>query len=77
MDKVTQENAALVERAATAANSLAQEAFGVTQAISLFKFGATGVAGTVQAHQRQSVRAAGAPRGVGARASKGAKLLAA
>jgi aerotaxis receptor len=39
MDEVTQQNAALVEEAAAAANSLAEEAAGVTQAVSLFKFG--------------------------------------
>jgi aerotaxis receptor len=39
MDQVTQQNAALVEEAAAAANSLAQEATGLTQAVSLFKFG--------------------------------------
>jgi aerotaxis receptor len=39
MDEVTQQNAALVEEAAAAANSLAEEASGVTQAVSLFKFG--------------------------------------
>jgi len=39
MDQVTQQNAALVEEAAAAASSLAEEAFGLTQAVSLFKFG--------------------------------------
>jgi aerotaxis receptor len=39
MDQVTQQNAALVEEAAAAANSLAVEAGGLTQAVSLFKFG--------------------------------------
>ncbi|TWI61878.1 methyl-accepting chemotaxis sensory transducer with Pas/Pac sensor [Pseudoduganella lurida] len=39
MDEVTQQNAALVEEAAAAANSLAEEAHGLTQAVSLFKFG--------------------------------------
>ena len=39
MDEVTQQNAALVEEAAAAANSLAEEAAGVKQAVSLFKFG--------------------------------------
>jgi aerotaxis receptor len=39
MDQVTQQNAALVEQAAAAASSLAQEADGLTQAVSLFKFG--------------------------------------
>jgi aerotaxis receptor len=39
MDQVTQQNAALVEQAAAAASSLAQEACGLTQAVSLFKFG--------------------------------------
>jgi aerotaxis receptor len=39
MDQVTQQNAALVEEAAAAANSLAEEARGLSQAVSLFKFG--------------------------------------
>jgi aerotaxis receptor len=39
MDEVTQQNAALVEEAAAAAASLAEEAGGLTQAVSLFKFG--------------------------------------
>jgi aerotaxis receptor len=39
MDQVTQQNAALVEEAAAAANSLAEEAYDLTQAMSLFKFG--------------------------------------
>jgi len=39
MDQVTQQNAALVEEAAAATASLANEAGGLTQAVSLFKFG--------------------------------------
>ncbi|MEC5160082.1 MULTISPECIES: methyl-accepting chemotaxis protein [unclassified Janthinobacterium] len=39
MDQVTQQNAALVEEAAAAATSLAEEAGHLTQAVSLFKFG--------------------------------------
>jgi aerotaxis receptor len=39
MDEVTQQNAALVEEAAAAASSLADEAHGLTQAVSLFNFG--------------------------------------
>jgi len=39
MDQVTQQNAALVEEAAAAATSLAEEAYDLTQAMSLFKFG--------------------------------------
>ncbi|MRV70934.1 PAS domain S-box protein [Duganella sp. FT92W] len=39
MDQVTQQNAALVEEAAAAAASLANEAGGLKQAVSLFKFG--------------------------------------
>ena len=39
MDQVTQQNAALVEEAAAAASSLAEEAYDLTQAMSLFKFG--------------------------------------
>jgi aerotaxis receptor len=39
MDQVTQQNAALVEQAAAAATSLAEEAGSLTRAVSLFKFG--------------------------------------
>ncbi|MES2258952.1 MAG: methyl-accepting chemotaxis protein [Pseudomonadota bacterium] len=39
MDQVTQQNAALVQQAAAATASLAGEAHGLTQAVSLFKFG--------------------------------------
>ncbi|QGZ40334.1 methyl-accepting chemotaxis sensory transducer with Pas/Pac sensor [Pseudoduganella flava] len=39
MDEVTQQNAALVEEAAAAANSLAEEARGLTQAVALFQLG--------------------------------------
>ncbi|WP_317204157.1 methyl-accepting chemotaxis protein [Janthinobacterium sp.] len=39
MDQVTQQNAALVEEAAAAATSLAEQAGNLTQAVSLFKFG--------------------------------------
>ena len=39
MDQVTQQNAALVEEAAAAAGSLAQEADALRQAVSLFRFG--------------------------------------
>jgi aerotaxis receptor len=39
MDQVTQQNAALVEEGAAATASLALEAGGLTQAVSLFKFG--------------------------------------
>ena len=39
MDQVTQQNAALVEQAAAAATSLAEDAGSLTRAVSLFKFG--------------------------------------
>ncbi|MES2016356.1 MAG: methyl-accepting chemotaxis protein [Pseudomonadota bacterium] len=39
MDDVTQQNAALVEQAAAAAASLAQEALQLTRAVGMFKFG--------------------------------------
>jgi aerotaxis receptor len=39
MDQVTQQNAALVEQAAAAASSLADEAGNLSQAVSLFNFG--------------------------------------
>ncbi len=46
MDQVTQQNAALVEQAAAAAASLANEAGDLRQAVSLFKFGRTALPGT-------------------------------
>jgi aerotaxis receptor len=46
MDQVTQQNAALVEEAAAAAASLANEADGLKQAVSLFKFGRTALPNT-------------------------------
>src|SRR5476651_526650 len=55
MDQVTQQNAALVEEAAAATASLANEAGGLMQAVSLFKFG----------------RPAAAARAIGARRGKG------
>ena len=59
MDQVTQQNAVLVEQAAAAANSLAQEATGVTQAVSLFKFGTMRAAGGLtRLAARPRVRAA-------------------
>jgi aerotaxis receptor len=42
MDEVTQQNAALVEEAAAAAKSLHKEATSLTQAVSVFHFGANG-----------------------------------
>src|SRR5471030_2755773 len=55
MDQVTQQNAALVEEAAAATASLANEAGGLMQAVSLFKFG----------------RPAAAASAIGARRGKG------
>jgi aerotaxis receptor len=43
MDEITQQNAALVEEAAAAASSVADQAQKLSQALSVFKFGATGV----------------------------------
>ena len=37
MDQVTQQNAALVEQAAAAAQSLQEQAYGLQQAVSVFK----------------------------------------
>ncbi|NGZ83329.1 methyl-accepting chemotaxis protein [Duganella aceris] len=54
MDQVTQQNAALVEEAAAATASLANEAGGLTQAVSLFKFGPA-------RHSSRAVRAPQAP----------------
>ncbi|GJJ02458.1 aerotaxis receptor [Duganella rhizosphaerae] len=53
MDQVTQQNAALVEEAAAATASLALEAGGLTQAVSLFKFGSTRKVRAMRAPARQ------------------------
>ncbi len=39
MDQVTQQNAALVEQAAAAAQSMREQANGLTQAVSVFRLG--------------------------------------
>jgi aerotaxis receptor len=65
MDRVTQQNAALVEQAAAAATSLATEAGGLMQAVSLFKFGrppATPHASSRQAGKRATGRRPAQPR---------------
>ena len=65
MDRVTQQNAALVEQAAAAATSLATEAGGLMQAVSLFKFGrppATPHASSRQAGKRATGRPPAQPR---------------
>jgi len=43
MDEVTQQNAALVEQAATAAQSLEEQASSLKQALSVFKLADTGL----------------------------------
>src|SRR5471032_2572992 len=53
MDQVTQQNAALVEEAAAATASLANEAGGLTQAVSLFKFGSSRKVRPMRAPARQ------------------------
>jgi hypothetical protein len=45
MDQVTQQNAALVEESAAAAEGLKQQAHELVQAVALFKFGHAGAAG--------------------------------
>jgi methyl-accepting chemotaxis protein len=42
MDRVTQQNAALVEQAAAAAESMKQQAAGLVQAVSAFKLAERG-----------------------------------
>jgi methyl-accepting chemotaxis protein len=42
MDRVTQQNAALVEESAAAAESLRQQAAQLVQAVSVFRFGGKG-----------------------------------
>lgn len=59
MDEITQQNAALVEEAAAAASSVADQAERLSQALSVFKFGKTGA--------QRAVRQ-GAPSTVAARA---------
>ena len=54
MDQVTQQNAALVEEAAAATASLALEAGGLTQAVSLFKFGPARSSRAARAAAKQS-----------------------
>jgi aerotaxis receptor len=54
MDQVTQQNAALVEEAAAATASLANEAGGLTQAVSLFKFGPARKSGAKRAAPARS-----------------------
>jgi methyl-accepting chemotaxis protein len=41
MDQVTQQNAALVEQASAAAQSMAHQARGLSDAVSIFRVGAT------------------------------------
>ncbi len=50
LDQVTQQNAAMVEQGAEATSSLAQEAVGLGEAVSLFKFGAPRAAMTARPH---------------------------
>jgi methyl-accepting chemotaxis protein len=57
MDEVTQQNAALVEEAAAAAESLEEEAQNLTRSISVFKMDNSG----------QQLRAASAPARVAAK----------
>ena len=45
LDAITQQNAALVEQSAAAAASVAEQAHGLAQAVSVFKFGGAGRAG--------------------------------
>ena len=61
MDQVTQQNAALVEQAAAAAASLAQEAVQLTQAVSVFKMGNEAAARKTPPPPRAPVRAPAKP----------------
>jgi methyl-accepting chemotaxis protein len=54
MDEVTQQNAALVEEAAAAAESLEEEAQSLTRSVSVFKL--------AEAQQTQELRTIAAPR---------------
>jgi hypothetical protein len=49
MDQVTQQNAALVEEAAAAAESMQEQAQGLTKAVAIFKLSATNAAGSADA----------------------------
>ena len=75
MDQVTQQNAALVEEAAAAAKSLAVEAGGLTQAVSLFKFGKRSL--PQQAARVSPLRGHGGNNGKSSGKNGGAKRLAA
>jgi methyl-accepting chemotaxis protein len=48
MDQVTQQNAALVEEASAAAQSLREQAGGLVEAVSVFKLGGVSAPGTRQ-----------------------------
>jgi aerotaxis receptor len=75
MDQVTQQNAALVEEAAAAAASLANEAGGLKQAVSLFKFGGAAFGRT--ALPTTTLTAVRSPRGAETPHTASAKRLAA
>ena len=62
MDQVTQQNAALVEQAAAASNSLAAEAVHLRQAVSLFKFGKEGKAAASRASSPRPAAQKNLPR---------------
>jgi methyl-accepting chemotaxis protein len=58
MDEVTQQNAALVEEAAAAAESLEEQARGLVEAVSRFDLGE----GALPVQQHRAVAAPAAPR---------------
>jgi methyl-accepting chemotaxis protein len=63
LDQMTQQNAALVEESAAAADSLRQQAQGLVQAVSVFRLDAGGTPGTVVTHAPVASKPV-APRGL-------------
>jgi hypothetical protein len=63
MDEVTQQNAALVEEAAAAAESLEEQAHNLSSAVSIFKLDDTAAAPRLSAPRRQRSSAQTSPRG--------------
>jgi methyl-accepting chemotaxis protein len=78
MDQVTQQNAALVEEASAAAQSMSEQASELVQAVSVFKLGADMQAPQAAAQPRAAAAAAGAPPPAAIRSatSKSARTLA-
>jgi methyl-accepting chemotaxis protein len=70
LDQVTQQNAALVEESAAAAESLNQQAARLVSAVSVFDLGTGGHAGAAD-HRAPGIKAASGARGDGDETSGG------